>query len=197
MSLSDRIALRLLWLRHAWKFNWAHKPLCDRFHGEVLRIGSLHVCRSCTFLYAGMIAAVIAGILQPQVIATRPYLFTGVLAAVMLLSAPPLYKKWPRPVRDLLRFGAGTLIPAGFIVLFSGNAILGGAGLLLLWIHWRVYLRHRRERRARVCDGCPDLAASTVCPGFRLQAEGARAYERAASARAMAAYRPNLQRSRS
>ena len=183
MSLRDRIALRLLWLRHAWKFNWAHKPLCERFHGEVLRVGALHVCRSCTFLYAGLIAAGIAGILRPEAIAGRPCLFAGVLAGVALLSAPPFYKKWPRPVRDLLRFGAGALIPAGFIVLVHGSLILGAAGLLLLWIHWRVYLRRRRERRARACEGCSDLTAGTVCPGFRMQADAARAYEHAASAR--------------
>jgi hypothetical protein len=197
VSLRDRIALRLLWQRHAWKFNWAHKPLCEHFHGEILRIGALHVCRSCTFLYMGMIAAGAAGILRPGLIADRPFLFAGILAAVAVFSAPPFYKRWPRLVRDLLRLGAGALIPACFIVLSAGNAILGATGLLLLWIHWRVYLRHRRKRRARVCDDCPDLAAGAICPGFRPQAEAARAYERAASARAMAAFRPNHHRSRS
>jgi hypothetical protein len=183
VSLKDRIALRALWLRLAWKFNWAHKPLCERFRGEVLRIGPLRVCRSCTFLYAGMIAACIAGVVRPEAVAGRPLLFAGVLVAVALLSAPPFYKQWPRPVRDVLRFAAGALIPAGFIVLVLGYVILGAAGLILMWIHWRFYLRHRRLRRARVCDGCPDLSPGAVCPGFGPQAEAARAYERAASAR--------------
>ena len=46
MSVATKAYMKWLWLRHSWTFNWAHKPLCERYARDVLRIGRFHVCRS-------------------------------------------------------------------------------------------------------------------------------------------------------
>lgn len=172
-----RLRLRLLWLAYAWPFRWAHKPLCDRFHEGVLHVGRLHLCRGCTLLYSGLGASAAAlATLRPDS-ATVAGLLAVVGTVCALGSHPALHGRWPRPVRDGLRFATGAL-PAFAVALFAtGAPALGALAALGLAVLYVAYARARSGRKARACDGCPELGTDGVCSGFQLQAAAMRAYD--------------------
>ena len=177
-----RLALSRLWVRHTYRFHWAHKPLCDRFRHEVIRVGGVAVCRSCTMVYAGLATAVVAclvfhGALEP----VAPWLLLGLGGGTVAGSLPWWYKRWPRSVRDLLRFSLGLTIALCGYLLVSGHLLAGLAGIAVLGGFWKMYKALRGTRKARACDGCPDFEEIGICPGYREQAEQVRRYEVAAT----------------
>ncbi len=94
--------LRWLWWRHTWTFQAAHKPLCPRFHQDVLRVGPLRLCRSCTALYGSFALGVVAAPLYWTLLDTRIGLVvTALLLAIVVVSAPPVYRHASRPLRDV------------------------------------------------------------------------------------------------
>lgn len=171
------VTLRLLWLAYAWPFRFAHKPLCDRFHGDVLHVGRLNVCRGCTFLYAGLVAGIAAlATLRPD--STTVAAILAALAALCAIgSHPARHGRWPRPVRDALRFASGALPSLAGALFVAGAPLLGALALVGLAGLYVAYARARSGIKARACDGCPELGAECVCSGFRLQAAAMRAYD--------------------
>lgn len=165
--------MRLHALRHAWPVRWAHHPLCARHRHETWRIGRLHLCRGCSSLLGGSIVALpLLSVAPPQASAACLLL----LAPVLLLSWPPLYRRLPRSIRDVLRFSTGALVVAAAwcTCLYPTRA---WPLLPLLFVTWRLFVRARARVMARRCDGCPELGAGRVCSGYVLQAQCQRALE--------------------
>ncbi len=174
----DRLRVKWLWLKHSYEFRWAHKPLCSRFHSEVLKLGKLHVCRSCTLLYTGIVLS-IPTLLLPKSTAFLIAFFVF-YSLVIVGSYPGWYKKWSRGVRDVLRFLLGVVITANIILLFSHPYFMIPA-LAVMLICWRIYFVRRGKRRANICNGCPELGCEGVCSGYELQANRIRKYEEKAT----------------
>jgi len=173
-----RIALAALWLRHAYRFHWAHKPLCDRFRHDVIRLGGVTVCRSCTMVYAGLAGGVVACLVfHGELLPVAPWLFAAVGGVTVAGSLPWWYKRWPRLGRDLLRFSLGLTIALCGSLLVSGHLLAGLIGAAVLGAFHRTYMTLRRGRRLRDCDGCLDLREVGICPGYREQVEHVRRYE--------------------
>jgi len=181
VSPATRLHLKLLWLRSAWSFNWAHKPLCERFREDVLRLGGLRLCRSCACAWGGILLAVVGMAVLSPMSGTFLVAYLVALGVVLGLSLPPLYKRLPRVLRDLLRMGGGGFLVVGAYVTLFVNIPAGLAALAALVAFWWMYFKMRRKRKLRECDGCPELANETVCSGFALQAEHVRRYEEAAT----------------
>ena len=181
MCLITSLRMKGLWLKHAFKFHWAHKPLCDRFAIDVLKIGPVHLCRSCVSAYGGIASGVLLALLAPLPDGALPTLFLAVLAGVLTLSAPPLYKRLPRVVRDLLRFTSGALIPLSLYICIRSSVWVGAIGLAALFAFWLVYFRVRKERQLKACDGCAELGEKSICSGFAMQAAQVRKYEEEAT----------------
>lgn len=177
MKLSLALRVKWLWLRHAYTFNWAHKPLCERFKKDVLRVGGLYLCRSCTCAYAGLAGGAVIALAAPLSDALWLALFPSILVAVLGFSVPPLYKRLPRRVRDILRFQAGALIPLALHVCISIQFWVGAVGLAAILAFWCLYFRLRKIRKLCECDGCPELGSGDICSGFALQAGHVRRYE--------------------
>ena len=178
-DLPTRLRLRMLWLRHAHSFLWAHHPLCERFRGDVLRIGHVRLCRSCLAVYLGIAAG---GILFATTsLVSTPTLPVTLAVPTIFLSHPRLYKRMPRIARDLLRGSMGLLIASCGGLLLSGSLVTGALLSVAVFTFWRFYFRLRRTRRLAACDGCPELNAGGVCRGFAHQAECVRNYEREAT----------------
>ncbi len=181
MTLKTTMQMKWLWLKRTAPFNWAHKPLCSRFASDVIHVFGLHVCRSCTAVYLGCLAAVLGlwighpdggMVLWPGI---------GLSAVVFPLSAPKLYKRWPRWFRDILRFSVGAVFPFYLYLGLNGYAPIAATLLLLLAVFWRVYFSLRGKRKSRACDGCEHLSAGEICPGYALQAVAIRKYEQEAT----------------
>jgi hypothetical protein len=173
-----RLRQHASWWRHAWPYRWAHKPLCDRFDRDVVRIGPLNVCRGCMALWTGVLGAgalALAGIVSAG---TSVLALTILLPTVAILSHPTLHARWPRPIRDLLRAGAGAAAPLALQSIVGGRPIEGLVALGALAGVIALHRVRRAPQRARMCDGCAELTQSGICSGFRLQALATSAYER-------------------
>ena len=174
-----RLALHMwwLWLRHSYQFRWAHRPLCARFSAGIIRLGSLHLCRSCLCTYAGLLlTALLCLFITPIRQSAAPILLT-IIVPTVVLSTPRLYHHLPRPLCDLLRFSAGACIALSIAALFTGHLIIPLTCITVLLIFWRIYFTIRRTRRAQACRTCPDLTPNQICPGCQLQAQATRTYE--------------------
>ena len=177
-----RLYLRWLWLARSSPFRWAHKPLCARFREDVLRLGHVHLCRSCLCLYLGLAAG-----LLPVFMVSDPHNSLGglwlavLLLAVLVLSGPSLYKKLPRKVRDLLRFALGLSIMLGFRRLIAGDVLLSVVLFLVILFFWRRYQGRRATRKKEACLTCEEFPGQGICSGFARQAELIRRYEEEAT----------------
>lgn len=179
----SRLHLGALWLAHSWRFRWAHKPLCDRFRREIVRVGPVRVCRSCLMLYAGLAIGILAvALLRAPLRDVGVWLFLACGAVVLPLSAPQVYRYWPRLMRDGLRFLTGVTAALCAYLLLSGQPVVGLAGATALLACWKIYKRIRGRRRERTCNGCPQLTGDNICTGYALQAASARRYEEQATA---------------
>ncbi|MBN2312202.1 MAG: hypothetical protein JXR94_24700 [Candidatus Hydrogenedentes bacterium] len=180
--VSLRFRLKWLWWKHCWRFHWAHKPWCPRYAGDVLRLGSLRLCRSCLAAYTGMAVAAAAILLRPQALRLNAGIYAAWLAATLALSAPPLYARVPRLGRDALRCSAGALVPFAVGLLIAVHPGLGAAAVAGMALAWHAFRRLREPNRRAACAGCPDLVEGRVCPGYAEQAAQIRRYEAEASA---------------
>lgn len=170
--------LKWMWLRHTHTFNWAHKPLCERYKSGVLRIGKLYVCRSCLFAYSGILIGIIAALVYPTHIANWELTWLlCVLVPVVVSSYPRLYKKLPRFSQDILRFVLGGIIGIMPFLLIHRNFISGITCVLVLGVFWRIYFHQRKIRKLHACDGCPELDLPEICSGFQHQTGAVRLYE--------------------
>lgn len=177
-NLIFNIRLKWKWFRHTHTFNWAHKPLCERFQSGVLRIGNLHVCRSCLFAYSGVLIGIIAALVNPTLIGNMKLIWLLlVLTPVIAFSYPRLYKRMPRFIQDMLRLIMGVLI--GFIpfLLIHSNFLCGITCIVVMAMFWRIYFHQRKLRKLQACDGCPELNLPEICSGFQQQSEAIRLYE--------------------
>jgi len=173
--------LKWLWLRHSYRFRWAHKPLCDRFSEDVLTVGNMHLCRSCTFLWTGMAIASATILLLPALRTNIATVAPQLLLVTLLSSAPLFYKQWPRSIRDLLRFSLGASIPLWICLVLMGNLFIGAATAAGGLAAWYLYSNSRKARKASACDGCPELNQPQVCSGCTLKANEIRLYENKAT----------------
>ncbi len=181
-SLRQRLHIKRLWLGHAWTFNWAHKPLCARFQEDVVRIGRAYICRSCLLVYTGLVMGIVL-LLAVGAPLSYPIVCGGatLVVATVVLSAPMWYKKWPRRMRDILRFASGLSISFCLSLLFTGHVAIGIIGTALMLAFWKLYFHLRGGRKRQACDGCQQLEIGQICAGFAYQAEHIRRYEQAAT----------------
>lgn len=174
--------LKKLWLQHTYRFRWAHKPLCQRFQHDVLSLGHVYLCRSCTFVWAGLVSSAVALLLLRESFEpVSASFFAAVAAPTLLLSLPRWYSRWPRRVRDLLRFGLGVTLASGLFLLATGQLLAAALGFALLYAVKRHYQVRRRAKKKEACRGCPELGGGNICSGFALQAQHVRRYEAAAT----------------
>ena len=167
---------RLRWWQHAWSFEWAHHPLCERFERDVLKPGKLHLCRSCTALWLGVLVGIVAVLAAGLGSIAHGWLLALVGPAVAVASWPRIHHHLPRAGKDLARFATGLLPPAA-IALALGSPLVGGAVIALGVSAYFGFARLRSRERSRRCDGCPEALAGGICSGYAVQANAVRAWE--------------------
>lgn len=178
MTLTQRILLKLLWLKKSYTFLWAHKPLCKSYEEDVIRVCSIYLCRSCTLLYFGLAMSLIISLFWNEVLSPHGGIICVLMSLFVLpLSAPGIYKKFGRRVRDLLRFMLGAVM--GFLpyLIFSGKFLLVFVLAVTSLFLWYFYSRHRSRRKISECEECPKYSEGKICEGYELQADLVRQYE--------------------
>ena len=147
MSVTGRLFLKALWLKKTHSFYWAHKPLCEKYKEDLLRIKNIHVCRSCCFVYLGVILSslflVFAGSFPTGYGAI---LLPASLSVTLLLSHPRIYKRLARKLRDGCRFAVGVILVAALNALFHGQILPALAVIFPSAIAWKIYYQQRGKR---------------------------------------------------
>lgn len=178
LSFVNKIYLKILWLKKTYSFIWAHKPLCEKFNEDVIKIKKIHLCRSCFFTYSGLLTTGFAILFLPSIyLEFYNYALLVLVAFTLPLSYPTLYKRLPRKCRDILRFMIGCIIPLTVYALIKGDILLTLGIFLISGIFWKIYFKQRLKRKLNICNACDHYTDHQVCPGFEQQAKLIRAYE--------------------
>jgi hypothetical protein len=186
----DRLVLGALLWRCTYRTRLSHKPLCEKFRRDALRLGRVYVCRSCFCVYTALSLTLLMGaalaVLRPDFFSPSIHerLFAALIIGTLLLSSPPFYRRLPRLFRDITRGGLGTTLGLLFLLPFRGRLLLFVGSAAILIAFWRYYFKLRANRRLEQCEGCPELedGVDEVCSGYALHAKGARRFEESASA---------------
>ena len=166
--------------RAAHRFHrFAHHPLCERYAGEVVRIGKrTRLCRGC--VYAG-IGGSIGGALGFAIADARVALASTAIAVIALLVS----LRW-RPSKIVTRFVPALLLalaivagvtarsPLGLVAAFAAAASAGGLRL--------AYGKRGADRSP--CVTCPERERQP-CAGFVAIVSRERAFQRVAGAMIM------------
>ena len=143
--------------RRAHRFHrFAHHPLCDRYAGEVIRIGRVRLCRGCAFTALG---SAMGG-------AIALVTHTGALlaaAAALALLVPSLASRSRFP-KLLSRFAPSSLFGFALLASLLAGDFLVAAAILAVVIGLRVAYGRRGGDRSP-CATCPERDASP-CSGF-------------------------------
>ncbi|MHC4431151.1 MAG: hypothetical protein ACYTBS_04870, partial [Planctomycetota bacterium] len=132
-----KVRLWWLWLACSFGFRWAHRPLCSRFSTGVVRMGGIHLCRSCLFAYTGMLSCMLSLILLRPIVTQVGVILAGLGAPTLVLSGPWFYKKLPRAFRDILRFSMGVMIVLCGYLLLCREWMIAGPVAVVLFVFWR------------------------------------------------------------
>ncbi len=169
---------RVLWWRCFLPVVFSHKPLCGQFHGHNVTIGGWHLCRSCLLLYAGAVLTAVLICARPQALVHHRYGFVALVVLTLLLSTPAVYRRYPRPVKDVLRFLLGVSGAGAAGMLVVGPWRTGVVLAALLVGAKQIFSALRARNRDRVCQNCPEFHQRGICSGFRLKSRRMRLYER-------------------
>jgi hypothetical protein len=165
----DRLA------RHAHAFHrLAHHPLCERYGGELVRLGRrARVCRGCLAVALGAPSGVLAELLlRPGASA----LFWG-CAFGALLGLVSLRLRLPKILGRFLP--AASVGAAATWSLTEPRARLVGAALALGVALFVALYRARRPDRSP-CATCPERHRAAACSGFSPIVRRERAFQRLA-----------------
>lgn len=163
----DRLARRA----HAFH-RFAHHPLCDRYAGELIRLGRRErVCRGCAACAAGFVS----GAALTALFAPEAALLFGALAVGAVLGVASLHVRLPKSL--------GRLLPA--VALGAATASAFTTPRSYAWLTALValavaVLAYRRRGPSRTpCESCPERA-SAPCSGFERIVRRERAFQRVA-----------------
>lgn len=185
-NIKKHIYFKWLKLKSFWTLMFAHKPLCEQYSIDIFKINKVYICRSCTFLYSGMLSSVIFFIFFDIPANNLKYGAFFYLLIVLFLSFPKLYNHYFRLLKDLLRFSTGFLF-LYFITLLVEDSILSIISLGIMLFTWLYYKRIKIESH---CERCSENTGNAICSGFQLEAELSRVYEEKASEYLMGKYKP-------
>ena len=148
-----------------------HKPLCERYRENTLKIFGIYICRSCLLLYSAFILTLMLIIPKIKTIQVDKYFVLWICGCMLtlIMSYPPLYSKFRRLAKDFIRFYDGIFLASLFVVCFKINIYAGIASLLAFIVIRNIY--NKRRTGDRICKGCEHLNDNTTCLGYREQKE--------------------------
>jgi len=117
-------------------------------------------------LYSGLLLAIAATLTTIKTVSFDKYFFLGLAGCFLtfLLSYPPIYSRFHRITKDVIRFYDGIFLGAIFVISFKINVILGFCSIGAFIIFRNLY--NKKRTGDRICAGCPELLKQTTCEGY-------------------------------
>ena len=183
MRMSRGLAARLDRIsRRAHLFHrFAHHPLCVAYAGEVVRLGSVRVCKGCLLTSAGIALGVPLALVSAPALGLRGSALLGT-AVSLACAAIPLFG-WQTPPKLLTRmlYAVGLVFtPVAALVASRedrGAAMLIGLAAIAMTVVRVARYRARGPNRAP-CTTCAEKSEVRVCPGLRPIVARERAFAR-------------------
>ncbi|HUJ63684.1 MAG TPA: hypothetical protein VLX92_34530 [Kofleriaceae bacterium] len=176
-KLSRRLARRIDRLsRRAHRFHrFAHHPLCDRYAGEVVRVGRrVRLCRGCTFAVAGGgVGGVVGLALGASSAAATIALASG---TAVLLATLWSRVRIAKTVTRMLPAACFALAITCGVLAWSAAGLALAAGAVAMVIGLRV-LYGRRGADRTPCTTCPERELAP-CSGMAAIVSRERAFQR-------------------
>ena len=145
---------------------FVHKPLCDKYReNSLLFFNKIYICRSCFYLYLGLLIGVIVG-LNLNISFKQSVIFTGL---IIFLSYPKFYRFFNRAVKDILRLLGGISVAILLITTFMLSIKTLLILICFLFLIKKYYNKLRGSRD--LCKDCPEQYKSKSCAGYKLQTE--------------------------
>jgi hypothetical protein len=162
--------------RTAHRFHrFAHHPLCERYAGEVVRIGvRTRLCRGCTYAAIGGAIGVCLGVVATDAIA----LVATITATLVILGT--LYSG--RPTKLLTRLVPAALFTLAIVAGVLARSPLGLAAALAAAtsVGGLRVLYGKRGADRTPCETCPERVLQP-CSGFHAIVSRERAFQRVAA----------------
>ena len=145
---------KFLFIKYNYWHMFAHKPLCEKYKSDVIKIKKMYLCRSCSFLYLGLLFGVF--------VKTTALFFVVTLTLTCLLSSGKIYKTFNRKFRDVLRFSLGFLLINTLYFLASLD-IAGFYGVSIILFSRQFYYKKRKSRKLKECSNCHEYEDTREC----------------------------------
>ncbi|HTN52512.1 MAG TPA: hypothetical protein VML50_08940 [Anaeromyxobacter sp.] len=167
----------------------SHHPLCDRYAGDLVRLGRRRrVCRGCLFTLGGAVAGAAAGLALPPVPPAALLAVAGLLLALVPAAIPsrrPSGRGSADPARPAKLATRFLPVATAVAVAAQGLARPGAGGLLAALasagaVGWAVRRYRRRGPDRAPCADCPEGPPGAACPGFAPIVARERAFRRLA-----------------
>lgn len=170
-KLNKSIVYNFLYYKHFYKFIFLHKPLCEKYKDSTIKIFGLYVCRSCLYLYFGLIISFIYAYTMIKTVQYDKFFFLGICGAALtfLVSYPPIYSKFKRITKDFIRFYDGIFLAAIFVFAFKINTYIGVLSIISFIIMRNLY--NKKRSGDLVCKDCEKLVEGKTCEGYIKQKE--------------------------
>lgn len=169
---------KIYWIRYCYPFLMLHKPLCKQFQQDVIIFfDKLFFCRSCFFVYFGLILSLIWALSQSLELSVQ--CFIPLFLFVFIFSYPKLYNKFGRRIKDIVRFFNGVMIGAIIVLGVRGQLFFSILMLLGLFGIKKIYNIQRAKNAKDACVGCEELQHGRVCRGYKRQITEMLAFEEA------------------
>lgn len=166
---------QLLVIKHCYKYLLVHKPLCDKYKDNTLLLfNKIYICRGCFYIYLGIFLSITANTFIHSNYINYLLFF---IPLVILLSYPKIYKKFPRLIKDFIRFFGGVIIAQSFIFSIKINLVSGLFILVVIFLFNNFFNTIRKNKAHNACINCPEYKENKICSGYSEQIEKIRLVE--------------------
>lgn len=170
-KLNKSLIYRIIFYKHFYKFIFLHKPLCEKYRQNTLKVFNLYICKSCLLLYTGFFIT-IATIIQSQnyfALKKNSIIIASLGMFTFIISYPTFYKRFRRIIRDIIRFFDGIFLAIYFVFCFKIHIIIGLFSIIF-FANIRNYYNRKRSGE-RICKDCFELMKGKTCIGYIQQKE--------------------------
>lgn len=169
---------RYLWFKNFYHIIFAHKPLCDRFRSNIIRLKGIYICRGCLFLWFGLFAFSVLNYFCMKDLMIRSFEIV-LFAIAAYYSHPLIYIKIKRWQQDCIRAFLGGIISYVMLLLYESDYILAAIIIVCMIVLRLHYALLRKVLQDSSCNDCFEFNRDKICSGFVKKAEAMKNYEKA------------------